>query len=153
MKNIYQHIIQATLICSLVIGSNAVQAGAEESNESTVAVVAAPTVAPTAAPVVAAPVKKEPCFTKYQEHKNKKNRPKKRELELNWNAAIGTGTYSENDESYSLSGMGAMLEINPGVNIITAPGLDVGVVVGFLILMSDGDFSVDYEGPPVYTHN
>ena len=75
------------------------------------------------------------------------------ELELSWNAAIGTATYEENDTLHGLSSMGLLLEINPGMLVTTAPGLDVGVAVGFLILSSGGEFSVDYEGPPASTRN
>ena len=153
MRHVYQHIITASVILGMGLGLSGLQAAAEEaSNESTAAVVAAVTAAPTALPT-ATPGATAPCFTKYQEHKYENDKPKERELELNWNVAIGTATYSENDESYNLSGTGIMLEINPGMNVITAPGLDIGMAVGFLMLMSDASFNVDYEGPPVYTRN
>jgi len=78
---------------------------------------------------------------------------KKHELEISWNAAIGMPTFSENSQTFDLSGAGFMLESNPGIKVTTAPGLDGGVAVGFIFMPSSGSFSVDYDGPPAETHN
>lgn len=84
---------------------------------------------------------------------NFKHSLKKNELELNWNAALGTASYTENDQAYDLSSGGLMLEINPGAKVTTAPGLDIGLSIGFVVLSSTGSFSADYDGPPEYTRN
>jgi hypothetical protein len=76
-----------------------------------------------------------------------------KELEINWNALIGEAIYSENDQEQSLSTGGIMLEVNPGLNITTAPGLDMGMVVGFILSSASDTFNIIYDGPPEYTRN
>jgi len=61
-------------------------------------------------------------------------RTHKSELELNWKYLLGTGTYNYQDSDHSISANGVMLEINPGIKLIAAPGLDFGVAAGFLVL-------------------
>jgi len=79
--------------------------------------------------------------------------PRKNELEINWCIALPNPTYSENDQTYSLSGTGFQIDVNPGIKVVTAPGLDVGIDVGFVYVPSSGSFSASYEGPPDYTRN
>ncbi|MBN1595807.1 hypothetical protein JW933_07770 [candidate division FCPU426 bacterium] len=78
-------------------------------------------------------------------------RVRESELELRWNAAIGSATYEENDTLYTLSSSGLMLEIHSEID--TAWNLDVGWAVGFILLPSAGSFTVNYEGPPASTRN
>ncbi len=156
MKSKYQLVV-ASMIFSLGLGLSGFQAAAEEPGEENIsAAVAAPTAELTAASTmspVASPEQTTPPQAGRLGNKTHKSRLKKLELELNWNAAIGLASYSENDEAYSLSSTGVMLEINPGINVTTAPGLDIGMVVGFILLPSTGSFNVAYEGPPMYSRN
>lgn len=157
MTKKYQHLIVASLVFGLGAGLSGLQAAAAEPGEENIPVAAAaPTAEPTAAPTmapVAAPKPATPQTAKWLGKKQEEVKLKEKELELNWNVAIGMAGYSENDKTYDLSSLGAMLEINPGLNVITAPGLDIGMVVGFLFLPGSASFNVAYEGPPVYTRH
>ncbi|MCK5218255.1 hypothetical protein KAR10_01960 [bacterium] len=157
MRSKYQHLVVASMIFGLGLGISGLQAAAEEpGGENIPATTAAPTAEPTATSTispVAAPVQTPPLPAKWLGKKHDEFGLMEKELELNWNVAIGTASYLENDETFSLSSKGVMLEINPGCNITTAPGLDIGMVVGFLLLNSEGSFNVTYEGPPMYTRN
>ncbi len=157
MKSKYQPLVVASMILGLGLGLSGFQAAAEEpGGENIPAAAAAPTAELTAAPTmssVAAPAQTMSPQARLLDNQQHIFKPKKSELELNWNMAIGMAGYSENDEIYSLSAKGAMLEINPGMNVTSAPGLDIGLVVGFLFLPSTGSFNVAYEGPPEYYRN
>ncbi|MCD4813935.1 hypothetical protein K8S19_09625 [bacterium] len=142
----------AGLMIAVCLGLGAVSVSAEE----TVAPISSENTAFTTETIptqVSEPVPGKPTAATrgYYKEKWMAHKLKRKELELNWNVALGMSTYSENDESYELPSIGAMLEINPGVNVTTVSGLDFGTVIGFLILASEGSFNVDYEGTPQTT--